>query len=183
MDAVAYLIVPLLQSFEWFDESLQLSLRESGWPQVTRTESMVMMHVQLDINRPSDIARSMRLTRQAVHSTIAGLVARGLFELVDDPEDRRVKIIQLTEMGNAMRQDAQKIVDLLTELVSRRIGAKHIRALRAAFSEDWGDPIICKVTDGKAAALQPQNGRVGSLIPRTRGATKPPRRARAAEQD
>lgn len=160
MDAVAYLIVPLLQSFEWFDESLQLSLRESGWPQLTRPESMVMMHVQLNINRPSDIARSLRLTRQAVHSTIAGLVERGVFELVEDPDDRRVKIVQLTDMGNAMRADAQKIVTLLTDLLAKRIGSKHVRALQTAFSEDWGDPIICRVTDGKAEPLLPRTGRI-----------------------
>ncbi|WP_256869236.1 MarR family winged helix-turn-helix transcriptional regulator [Sphingobium lactosutens] len=163
MDAVAYLIVPLLQSFEWFDESLQLSLREGGWPQLTRPESMVMMHVQLNINRPSDIARSLRLTRQAVHSTIAGLVERGVFELVDDPDDKRVKMVQLTEMGNAMRQDAQKIVVALTDMLSKRIGAKHVRALQAAFDEDWGDPIICRVREGKAEPLLPRTARIAPL--------------------
>jgi DNA-binding MarR family transcriptional regulator len=155
MDPAAFLIVPLLQGFEWFDESLQLSLRESGWPNLSRPESMVMLHVQLEINRPSDIARSLRLTRQAVHSTIAGLVERGIFELVEDPNDRRIKIVQLTEMGAAMRQDARKIVLLLSEILGRRIGGKHVRALEAAFAQDWGEPIVCRVSEGKAEPVVP----------------------------
>lgn len=148
MHSAAYLIVPLLEGFEWFDESLQLSLREMGWPQLTRPESMVMMHVQLDIVRPTDIARSLRLTRQAVHSTISSLVERQIFELAPDPEDKRIKIVQLTPMGKAMRRDAQKIVQEMTDRLAERIGPTHIAALRDAFQTDWGDPVICHVGGG-----------------------------------
>lgn len=137
-----YLIVPLLSGFEWFDESLQMSLREAGWPHITRPESMVMMHVQMDVNRPADIARSLRLTRQAVHSTINSMVERGVFELVDDPTDGRIRIVQLTPMGKAMRQDARKIVEQLTQELSRRIGARRVKALHEAFSGDWGAPMV-----------------------------------------
>ncbi|MNS04299.1 MULTISPECIES: MarR family winged helix-turn-helix transcriptional regulator [unclassified Brevundimonas] len=137
-----YLIVPLLAGFEWFDESLQMSLREAGWPHLTRPESMVMMHVQMEVVRPADIARSLRLTRQAVHSTINSLVERGVFELVDDPTDGRIRIVQLTPMGKAMRRDAQKIVAHLTEELGRRIGARRVKALRESFAGDWGAPIV-----------------------------------------
>ena len=139
-----YLIVPLLAGFEWFDESLQMSLREAGWPHLTRPESMVMMHVQMNVVRPADIARSLRLTRQAVHSTINSLVERGVFEMADDPTDGRIRIVQLTPMGKAMRQDAQKIVAELTE---------EVKALREAFGSDWGAPILCSLGEpGERAA-------------------------------
>ena len=132
-----YLIVPLLAGFEWFDESLQMSLREAGWPHLTRPESMVMMHVQMNLVRPADIARSLRLTRQAVHSTINSVG----------------RIVQLTPMGKAMRQDAQKIVAELTEELGRRVGAKRVKALREAFGSDWGAPILCSLGEpGERAA-------------------------------
>lgn len=148
-----YLIVTLMAGFEWFDESLQNSLREAGWPQLTRPESMVFMHVQMNINRPADIARSLRLTRQAVHSTIQGLVKRGIFELADDPTDRRIKIVQLTEMGRAMRADGRTITDRLTEELGNRIGAEQVKALRAALRGGWGDPLIVHLGEpGERAA-------------------------------
>lgn len=148
-----YLIVPLLAGFEWFDESLQMSLREAGWPHLTRPESMVMMHVQMNVVRPADIARSLRLTRQAVHSTINSLVERGVFEMADDPTDGRIRIVQLTPMGTAMRQDAQKIVAHLAEELGRRIGARRVKALREAFGPDWGSPFLCSLGEpgGRAA--------------------------------
>lgn len=147
-----YLIVPLLAGFEWFDESLQMSLREAGWPHLTRPESMVMMHVQMDMVRPADIARSLRLTRQAVHSTINSLVERGVFEMADDPTDGRIRIVQLTPMGNAMRQDARKIVEHLTKELSRRIGARRVKALTEAFAGDWGAPIVHALPESESEA-------------------------------
>lgn len=145
-----YLIVPLLAGFEWFDESLQMSLREAGWPHLTRPESMVMMHVQMDVVRPADIARSLRLTRQAVHSTINSLVERGVFELADDPTDGRIRIVRLTPMGKAMRQDARKIVEHLTQELGRRIGARRVKALHEAFAGDWGPPVLHALNEAES---------------------------------
>lgn len=148
MISSSYLVVQLLQGFEWFDESLQLSLRDLGWPPVTRPESMVMMHVTIDIDRPADIARSLRLTRQAVHSTIASLVNRGIVELAPDPSDGRIKVVRFTEMGSAMRRDAQKIVNSLAEQLSERIGLSHVAALGTSLGLNWGNPIIAKIGGG-----------------------------------
>ncbi|MFC3713021.1 MarR family winged helix-turn-helix transcriptional regulator [Sphingoaurantiacus capsulatus] len=140
-----YLIVPLLRGFEWFDESLQRSLVASGQPTLTRPESMVMMHVQMGIVRPADIARSLRITRQAVHSTINSLIERDIFALEDDPADGRVKQVVLTARGNAMRADAKQIVDQLTDELTRRVGKRAVQALRDAFVADWGTPITIKL--------------------------------------
>lgn len=140
MDHNDYLIVPLVVGFEWFDEGLQNSLRARGWPTLTRPESMIMHHVIQGIVRPSDIARSLRLTRQAVHATIAQIVEKGVFELQPDPADRRIRIVALTEMGKAMRADAQRIVAYLSLELGRRIGAKRLAALTEALRQDWGEP-------------------------------------------
>jgi DNA-binding MarR family transcriptional regulator len=137
-----YLIASLLVGFEWFDESLQLSLRARGWRDLTRPESMTMTHIQMGIVRPSDIARSLRLTRQAVHVTLKSMIQKDLVELVDDPVDRRIRIVKLTSTGEAMREDAQAIVDALTAELARRIGARQVKALREAFAEEWGEPLV-----------------------------------------
>ena len=137
-----YMIASLLLGFEWFDESLQLSLRANGWNELTRPESMIMTHVQMGIVRPSDIARSLRLTRQAIHVTIKSMVERDLFELVADPEDARIRVVRLTATGDAMRHDAQSIIDALTIELASRIGARQVKALREAFSQEWGEPLV-----------------------------------------
>lgn len=140
MDHTVYPIVPLLQGYEWFDEGLQTALSARGWPSLTRPESMVMHHVILGIVRPADIARSLGLTRQAVHSTIAQIVEKGVFELQPDPDDGRIRIVTLTETGKAMRADAQRIVTWLAQRLGERIGRKRLANLIDAFSQDWGEP-------------------------------------------
>jgi DNA-binding MarR family transcriptional regulator len=142
MDNNAFLIVPLLQGFEWFDEGLQASLRTRGWPTLTGTESMVVVHVIINIVRPSDIARSMGLTRQAVHITIGQVIKKGIFELLEDPDDKRGKIVSLTKVGRAMRRDAQLTVKYCAEQLAARIGEEHVENLMAAFAKDWGAPVI-----------------------------------------
>lgn len=134
----AYLIIPLLQGYEWFDEGLQRSLRAREWPVLTRPESMIMIHVLLEMTKPSEIARSLGLTRQAVHRTLGNICEKGLFEMKPDPEDGRGSIIELTALGRAMRQDAQHIVHLMFAELRHRLGDEKIEALASVLSMDWG---------------------------------------------
>lgn len=144
----AFPITCVLEGFDWFHDGLQSSLSELGWPAFTRPEMLVMMHVHSGAIRPADIARRLRLTRQAVHSTITGLVDRGIFALAPDPEDGRIKIITLTWTGHAIQNDSQRILEQLVQTLSDRIGAQNIDAMRQAFSRSWGQTIIANVDGG-----------------------------------
>jgi DNA-binding MarR family transcriptional regulator len=145
LKSTRYLITPLLEGFEWFDNGLQSSLQAAGWAPVTRAESMVIMHVLTGKRRPAEIARALRLSRQAVHSTIAGLVDAGFFERADDPEDGRIKVVVLSDRGRAMFNDANMIVDGLVAALEARIGKRHVRALREAFEMEWGSPPVVPI--------------------------------------
>ncbi len=145
MQSTKYLIVPLLEGFEWFDDGLQRSLQAAGWAPVTRAESMVIAHVLVGTRRPADIARALRLSRQAVHATIGSLVDAGFFTLEPDPEDGRIKVVALTEMGWRMFEDANQIVEKLGQALEQRIGKRRMRALREAFELEWGEPPVIAV--------------------------------------
>lgn len=140
MQSTKYLIKPLFQGFEWFDNGLQRSLQAAGWAPVTRAESIVILHVLVGTQRPAEIARSLRLSRQAVHATIGSLVEAGFFALEPDPTDGRMKIVVLTEQGWKMFNDANSIVEQLGAVLEKRIGRRKMRALRDAFEVEWGEP-------------------------------------------
>ncbi len=140
MQETHFLIVPLLQGFFWFDDGLQAFLQKKGWGHVTRPQSMVMINILSGIVRPSDIARNLGISRQAIHSTINQMVEMGMLEMRDDPEDGRSKVVALSSMGTAMRKDANAAVEALTAELSRRIGKANIAALAKAFAADWGNP-------------------------------------------
>ncbi|MGV3729204.1 MAG: MarR family winged helix-turn-helix transcriptional regulator [Sphingopyxis sp.] len=135
------LIIALFQRFCWLDEGLQARLHEGGWPDVSRPQSMVMTNIVSGIVRPSDIARNLGVSRQAIHSTINQMVKLGIVRLDIDPEDRRHMIVSLTETGARMRKDAQRAMDALTAQIAARIGQERFDALFDALEADWGDNI------------------------------------------
>lgn len=135
------LIIALFQRFCWLDEGLQARLHDHGWPDVNRPQSMVMTNIVSGIVRPSDIARNLGVSRQAIHSTINQMVKLGIVRLDVDPGDRRHMIVSLTDLGARMRKDAQRSMDALTAQIAGRLGQDRFDALLAALEADWGDNI------------------------------------------
>ena len=135
------LIIALFQRFCWLDEGLQARLHDRGWPDISRRQSMVMTNIVSGIVRPSDIARNLGVSRQAIHSTINQMVRLGMGELTPDPGDRRHMIVSLTPTGARMRQDAQHAMDALSDQLAERLGQDRFDALLAALEADWGDNI------------------------------------------
>ena len=136
------LIVRIWQAFVWFDEGLQSYLKSVGWPDVTRPQSMVMTNVVVGVRRPSDIARNLGVSRQAIHVTIRQMIDLGLLELVDDPDDRRSKIVDIGATGAKMRENAQSAMRLLTAELRRRIGDEAVAQLQATLAMDWRAPMM-----------------------------------------
>lgn len=135
------LIIALFQRFCWLDEGLQARLHDHGWPDVNRPQSMIMTNIVSGVVRPSDIARNLGVSRQAVHSTINQMVKLGIVRLDVDPDDRRHMIVSLTDLGARMRKDAQRSMDALTTQIADRLGQDKFDALLAALEADWGDNI------------------------------------------
>lgn len=138
------LIIALFQRFCWLDEGLQARLRDRGWPGVSRPQSMVMTNIVSGIVRPSDIARNLGISRQAIHSTINQMVELGVVALQPDPADRRHMIVSLTETGARMRQDAQRAMDALSDQLAERLGHERFAELLATLEADWGDNMEAK---------------------------------------
>ncbi|MBK6707543.1 MAG: winged helix-turn-helix transcriptional regulator [Sphingomonadales bacterium] len=137
----AYLIVSLLQGFYWFDTGLQSYLRTRGWPTLTHSQSMVMMSITIGLTRPVEIARSLGISRQAVHITLSQIAELGMIRFASDPSDKRTKIVVLTDIGEPMRRDAQAAVTMMTKRLAERIGQPQLAGMIAACALDWGDPI------------------------------------------
>lgn len=140
-DDVRHVLLSLLRGFYWFDEGLQNYLQARGWPVVTRPQSMVMANLVLGVRRPSDIARNMGVSRQAIHATINQMIELGIVQLVDDPSNGRVKIIAPTPMGETMRIDAQRSMILMGEELGHRLGKATFLKTAHLLNEDWGPPL------------------------------------------
>jgi len=141
------ILLNLLSGFYWFDEGLQSYIRACGWPEVTRPQSMVMANVVMGVRRPSDIARRLGISRQAIHSTLKSMIDMGMVELADDPGNLRVKVVVLTPTGEAMRRDAQRAMQLMIAALVGRIGKDAFQATADTLARDWGAPMSFRAED------------------------------------
>ncbi|KCZ54793.1 hypothetical protein HY29_13420 [Hyphomonas beringensis] len=135
------ILLNLLSGFYWLDEGLQSYIRARGWPTVTRPQSMVMANILMGVRYPSDIARRLGVSRQAIHATLKTMGEMDMVRLVDDPNNMRVKVVELTETGEAMRGDAQQAMALMTQELQRRLGQEAFAQTAATLAEDWGAPL------------------------------------------
>ena len=146
---IKHLLLSLLQGFYWFDEGLQNYLRSKDWPAVTRPQSMVMANIVLGFRRPSDIARNMDVSRQAIHATISQMVKLGMVALADDDTNRRIKVLVLTPLGERMRVDAQQAMTVLSEGLGRRLGKAELLKTARLLNTDWGPPMTFAPDHGR----------------------------------
>ena len=134
-------MLDLLSGFYWFDEGLQNFMLARGWPEVSRPQSMVMANIIMGNAYPSEIARKLGVSRQAVHVTLKSMIDKDMIALVDDPTNRRVKIVKLTPTGEDMRKDAKEAMDLIMDRLVTRIGRSAFKNMTSALSADWGQPL------------------------------------------
>lgn len=131
----------ILNGLSWLDESLQNYIRSRGWPSVTRPQSMVMACIEMDLTQPSDIARRLGVSRQAIHNTLKSMIDLDMIKLVGDPTNKRIKIVQLTETGEAMRQDARAAMAIMLKTLNERLGARQVIQATELLARNWGEPL------------------------------------------
>ncbi len=138
----------LLVRFRWVETSLLNSLREQGWPEMSRAQSMVMAQLRNDEVRISEIARQLEISRQAAQKTIASLQELGLVESVVDPNNSSALLVKLTRAGVQNTEAAAQIFTKIERTLAKRIGAEETQALRSALEADWGK-VISRVNSTK----------------------------------
>jgi DNA-binding MarR family transcriptional regulator len=74
-------------------------LGDEGYPDIRPGHGCVFRFIDTDGTRLTDLAERAGMTKQAVGEVVSDLERLGYVERVPDPEDRRAKIIQLTERG------------------------------------------------------------------------------------
>lgn len=132
----------LLQGFRWFDASLLKSLKARGWPEQTRPQSMLFANLDIESGtRSSELARRIGVSRQAVHQTVRELEALNLVQLAPDPSNQSAKLVQLTDRGLKIVEDAIRVFTDIEKQLGDRIGEDNIVLLRQVLEEDWGSPI------------------------------------------
>ncbi|MEW4467483.1 helix-turn-helix domain-containing protein [Parasphingorhabdus sp. JC815] len=135
-----FMIMDVMRAFYWFDEGLQSALKARGWQSISRSQSIMLANIALDIKRPADLARNLGISRQAVSKMLQEMTEDNLLSIEADPNDKRAQIVNFSEESVKLRADALEILGELELQLGKRIGAGSLKAFRNALSKDWGPP-------------------------------------------
>ena len=128
----------LIHAFYWMDDGLQNYMQEQAGFSLPRAQSMMMICIGDGICQQSDIARHLRITKQAVRQSIKELESKGLVTIDPDPDNGRQKVLSFTNKGEQMRETARGGLARMEQILEERIGAKNMQELHKVLELDWG---------------------------------------------
>lgn len=135
-----FMIMDVMRAFYWFDEGLQSALKARGWQSISRSQSIMLANIALDIKRPADLARNLGISRQAVSKMLQEMTEDNLLSIQADPNDKRAQIVNFSDESIKLRTDALDILGELEVQLGKRIGLGSLKAFRNALAKDWGAP-------------------------------------------
>lgn len=126
---------------QWLSASLLHLMRARGHEDLTGTHLAFFAFLECGLSHASDVARRMGITRQAVFKVTRDLQRIGVLRLEEDPQDRRQKVIRMTDRGERVALDARASLAEIEARLGERIGVAAVAQLRTALGQNWG-PVL-----------------------------------------
>lgn len=121
----------LFRGARLLNERALTRLRARGRSQASSAHTALLPHIDLEGTRLTEIARRMRVSKQAVDQTVSELEAVGMVSRVPDPSDGRARLVRFTAAG---RRELLKGLELLVELqeeLAEHLGRARMKRLHA----------------------------------------------------
>lgn len=110
-------------------------LEQTEYRDIRPTHGCVFRFVQGQGLRLTDIAERANMTKQSVGEIVDDLVERGYAKRIPDPDDRRAKLICLTERGEEAQAYGRTLFAKVERRWAERFGEERVTALRDLLEE------------------------------------------------
>ena len=131
--------IPLPGLLELASETMFLDFRadleSAGYGDIRATHGCVFRFVRDQGMRLTDLAAAAGMTKQSVGEVVDDLADRGYVERFPDPEDRRAKLIRLTDRGKEAQALAYDLFQGVERRWAERYGPKRFAQLRQLLEE------------------------------------------------
>jgi DNA-binding MarR family transcriptional regulator len=135
----------LFECARLLDEIAQAEVnREAGARVLTPALVRLLPHLTVDGVRPTELARRIDVSKQAVGQALADLAGRGFVEQIPDPADGRGRLVRLTREGVAAFDHGRGVLAFYERALASRLGRTKVETLRTTLSamlpvlEEWG---------------------------------------------
>jgi DNA-binding MarR family transcriptional regulator len=110
-------------------------LEEAGYADIRPTHGCVFRFVRDDGMRLTELAAHAGMRKQSVGEIVDDLVEHGYVERFPDPEDRRAKLIRLTEKGIEAQRVGFGLIGEIERRWAERFGDERVAELRETLEE------------------------------------------------
>jgi DNA-binding MarR family transcriptional regulator len=118
-----------------FFEDFREELEQTEFGDIRPTHGCVFRFVRGPGMRLTVLAEMAGMTKQSVGEIVDDLVARGYVKRIPDPEDKRAKLICLTERGERAQATGLALFAKVEKQWAERYGAERMRQLRELLEE------------------------------------------------
>lgn len=113
------------------DEVAQAEVnREAGRRLLTPALVRLLPHLSRDGVRPTELARRVEVSKQAVGQTLRELERLKFVEMVIDPVDGRARLVRLTAAGAAAYAHGHEVLAFYEAALAEQIGSRQVTAVR-----------------------------------------------------
>jgi DNA-binding MarR family transcriptional regulator len=120
---------------EAFFEDFRVELEQTEFGDIRPTHGCIFRFVGGSGMRLTMLAQMAGMTKQSVGEIVDDLVARGYVKRIPDPEDKRAKLICLTEKGERAQATGRALFAKVEEQWKERYGERRIEQLRKLLEE------------------------------------------------
>ncbi|MBQ7995326.1 MAG: winged helix-turn-helix transcriptional regulator [Bacilli bacterium] len=113
-------------------------LSESTGIDLTGVEGMTIFFIFRNRDKKftsKDVMTSFRISKATASQTLNGLVDKGYITMKNDLEDRRSKVIELTEVGKEMQKKFDDSLKIVRKKITKGINEEEEAAFRATLNK------------------------------------------------
>ena len=125
----------LLQAFQCLIDQLVADLHQAGYLDIRSAHSRVFEHLPAKGARVARMAEAAQMTQQSMTELVEYLEKLGYLERLPDPDDRRAKLVRLTDTGTKLSAKGRESMRKIDASWEARLGHDRMHEMRSALIE------------------------------------------------
>lgn len=102
----------------------------AGFTELAPSHNAVFATLGPEGARAADMAARLGITRQSMGEAVRDMVRLGILEMVEDPSDRRAKLVRYTPYGEKVAQEGFNRIMALEKVLRDEFGAADLETTR-----------------------------------------------------
>lgn len=111
-------------------DDMLANAHRAGFTELAPSHNAVFATLGPEGSRAADMAARTGITRQSMGESIRDMVRLGILEMVEDPSDRRAKLVRYTQYGARVAQEGFDHIIALEKTLSDEFGAADLETTR-----------------------------------------------------